>query len=115
MYPEQNILKPNTLRQSVTFFELFVFYLDHLRRIFKSLMKADKHCSMFVQNKPHSPHQVDMLHKLYIANAGSLLAKKDYDQNLPFRSKIFPVTESPDAHTCNNSYIISYTIELPIG
>lgn len=70
---------------------------------------------MFVQNKPNSPHQVDMLHKLYIANAGSLLAKKDYDQNLPFRSKIFPVTESPDAHTCNNSYIISYTIELPIG
>lgn len=38
---------------------------------------------------------------------------KDYDQNLPFCSEIFPVTESPDAHTCNDSYIIA--IELPIG
>lgn len=80
-------------------------------------MKADKHCSMSVQNIPHSPHQVDMWHKLYIANAGikalNQLAKKDYDQHLPFCSEIFPVTESPDAHTCNDSYIMA--IELPIG
>lgn len=76
-------------------------------------MKADKHYSMNVQNIPLSPHQVDMWHKLYIANAGSLLAKKEYDQNLPFCSEIFPVTESPDSHTCNDSYIIA--IELPIG
>lgn len=79
-------------------------------------MKADKHCSMYVQNIPHSPHQVDMWHKLYIANAGSFKPacyERLYDQNLPFCSEIFPVTESPDAHTCNDSYIMA--IELPIG